>query len=761
MAKILLVTNEFSYKNYSITSLIFFFSTNHLLKKNNQFHLLVSKITKKDTNKIYNISKIEFKTLFFFSNLKKIIKLINQYDIIHVHGVWAPIQILSIIISNFLNKITVIQPHGMYISEALKSQSSISYLVKVILIFFKKFFFRNQNKFIAITKQEKNSILEIFPSAEVNEIANPLPFPIISINRKILEKNFVFFGRINKIKNIHIIIDAFIEARLGSEWKLKIYGIPDDKNYKDHLNNKIKKLENIFLLDPVFNENKSKILTQSWCNIILSKSEVLSLSIIESIYYELPSLVSSEIDLKTLGASFVITKPKIQDVAKKIKEISYWDRNKRLQVGKELKISVEKKYKPNDIIYNYNLFYRSISEKSKYNKKISISLFEAMITSFVYCFNLLFPSLLVIISTFFSFESLAAELAIGSGLFLCLTQILSSNKRTLIISDNNLDLIDKTKIFRVLISIIFFLLLILIYYFFNLFDNINLIILVSTIIILQWIFEMDLARSEVQNNFVFLLISSILSLFYILLSILILWAGNLLLFKILLLLIITNLLIVIFFYNNIFSFVKLRYLSYKTLFSNFLSLSFLSSLAIISSIYGWRLIIYYFTAKKIAAIFFSCFALASFPGTFLNSILGPILIKNKLSIKIENKVRNFLMVLFVFFLIISFFIFRKMSIEIFDLNLFSLFTLFLSLAGSIMMTVSMYYRILMLEFYEMRNKIFLYDIIYSIFLTNLVPLLYFSGGYFLISFSFFLGSFFSILIYYKLFIDFKNNHNFK
>ena len=86
-------------------------------------------------------------------------------------------------------------------------------------------------------------------------------------------------------------IEAFDGANLPANWKLNIYGIRDDENYYSQLIELITNKDNIFIKEPVFGKEKLKILSSSWANILLSKSEVLSLSVLESAALELPSLV--------------------------------------------------------------------------------------------------------------------------------------------------------------------------------------------------------------------------------------------------------------------------------------------------------------------------------------------------------------------------------------------------------------------------------------------------------------------------------------
>ena len=102
--KILHITSELTKKNFSIASLILFIS-DHLNKKfSYHYSILSSKIEKILFNN-NNIKTIEFSRWFsIFFKFRALLDQISRYDIIHIHGIWAPIQIFSIIICNFTRK---------------------------------------------------------------------------------------------------------------------------------------------------------------------------------------------------------------------------------------------------------------------------------------------------------------------------------------------------------------------------------------------------------------------------------------------------------------------------------------------------------------------------------------------------------------------------------------------------------------------------------------------------------------------------------
>ena len=139
-------------------------------------------------------------------------------------------------------------------------------------------------------------------------------------------KKIVYFGRIHPHKNLELVIDSFVNSNITNEWQLEIYGIRDDENYYDKLKKKIHNYSNINIKDPIFGEKKQKVMKESWLNILVSKSEVLSLSILESGLFGLPSLVNEDIEIKKgLEKTIIFTKLSTNDISKKIEEILQWN----------------------------------------------------------------------------------------------------------------------------------------------------------------------------------------------------------------------------------------------------------------------------------------------------------------------------------------------------------------------------------------------------------------------------------------------------
>ena len=178
--KVLHITNELTKKNFSIASLICFIS-NHLYKSYKfDYSILTSKAERDlfDDKKINTIELTTWISIFF--KIKNLSKKIFNFDVVHIHGIWAPIQILSILVCNLKYKKYVIHPHGMLLDEALRSTGYFKFVYKKIFLFFFKYLITDKTFFVSITDQEKNAIKKFFPNSKISNIYNPIPFEKIT-----------------------------------------------------------------------------------------------------------------------------------------------------------------------------------------------------------------------------------------------------------------------------------------------------------------------------------------------------------------------------------------------------------------------------------------------------------------------------------------------------------------------------------------------------------------------------------------------------
>lgn len=384
--------------------------------------------------------------------------------------------------------------------------------------------------------------------------------------------------------------------------------------------------------------------------------------------------------------------------------------------------------KKNNLIFFFSIF--------KSNQKIELQ-------SICYGFNIFFPSLILIFYSLHSEYIMAAEIGIVSIVAQTLTQIFSSNARSIIIYKKNFNLIKSFYFFR--LFLVFPILLILYFIIFkNNFLNSIFLFYLSGIILSQWIFELQLLKHEIKKTFKIFYIYSFVS-FLFLFTLLIFFIAKLETSYVLLSYLIF--LISYLCYEYIFvSFKKINYINLINFFIQSLSSSaFLSSFSITIANLIWRATTIFFCGKILAGIYFSSFAIGSLPGTLFNNTFGPSIIKNKIKLNFFYYYFQF-----IFFLIALFFLFISMKSgnNIFSDSLSTqFFTIGISMIGSYFMVKAMISRQKKIQNKKNNNFVFRVDILYALIVAIIVPILYFVGSKILVSLSFLVSSLIAWMIF--------------
>ena len=362
-----------------------------------------------------------------------------------------------------------------------------------------------------------------------------------------------------------------------------------------------------------------------------------------------------------------------------------------------------------------------------------------------------FATFILLIFVFKNDLNDATNLAIISAFTILLTKVFSINLRNIYIAKFDTKNLDNFILLRLTISSLIIISCFLFAYFYLSIINKKIYLLIL-IFIFQWILELSLVKFELNKktritNFlffinIFFLISILISVFYF----------NYLLFMEIL---IVNLVIILFFIlksidlsnleiNKIF-FKNLRLMFTKTINSN----SFLSSFSLNIANLLWRILVSYYVGKNTASIIFFFYALGSFPGTIFNVSFGPSMVRNKM--KKINLILFFLSYIILISPIIFLMYFKIDNYMILNSDLTYSFFLnisFFSLVGSLIMLYAMFFRQQKINnmptFY---NKVFLKDFYVSIGIIVIVPILYYIGGVYYLSLSYFFSAIISMIFY--------------
>ena len=747
MLKILHITNEITKKNFSISSLINFISDNG--NKKNFFKsevLCASTDSKKKTNLL--IHKVKWKNFLY---LRKIfLEIVSKYDVIHIHGMWAPIQLYSIILSMIYSKKTIIHPHGMLLKPAINDHGFFKKINKRIFLFLLKILIYNQKNiiFVAITNQEFKEIKKLFSGIKVELIQNNIPFENFNLKENRLNnynKTFVFFGRIHPHKNIIQMMKLFINTGLFKNgWSLEIYGIPDDQNYLKKIEQFKSNYPQIKILNPVFGIKKANIINKSWANILISKSEVLSFSVLESGIYGLPSIITTNIEtLKDDYASQKVANNP-HKIMNKIQEISSWSENHRKNVGEKTS-NFFNKYKfisDRNFLDNLKHTYKDIYKRKIQNRGRSSENFY--IASMVHSLNVFMPNIILLFS-FFTFKSeIAAEIGLTNIIFITLTQMLSGNIRLIAIRKRNIYTLQNNLIFRILLGALFLVFYVYLSSYFSVFEYYKTTFIISCLIVLLWCSELVLSIYEIKRSIGKLVIILIFYLVFLIFIFFSFFHENLQLVQFILSILCIALLIFCFFGVNFKNFQLLNFSLYKSLSSDFLK--YVSSLSLTLSSFCWRFYLYFTYPKEVSGTIFIAFAICSFPGTFFNNVLGPNFFYNKISINL--KIKYLFMLIFILLVLYNIIDLRNINLNSISENELFYHIIKISSIGSFLMFYGMYIRQdLVFRKKISLNNLFYKDILYGLILILVLPVLDIIGKINFLSYSYLVGSIFAVLIF--------------
>lgn len=769
MKRVLHVTEELSKKNYSISSLIFFLS-DYIEKKIDTTHtILTTNLQSEIFSPQHNVEVINLPLLKNFFKINEIIsKIIKNIDVIHIHGLWRWINFLSVFHCIVSGKVFYIHPHGMLLKAALRNKGHINFIIKRIVIFFYKIIINNKVNFISITDKESLSIQSYFNKSNLKFIPNPIPFNLGKNEDNEITKTFVFFGRLHPIKNLELMIESFKRSNLDKKWELHIYGIEDDDDYLQKLKNLIKNFENIKIKKPIFGDRKQKVLNSSWANILLSKSEVLSLSVLESASMELPSIVSEEIQIDQFTTNEgVSVKPNTEEISKKIIEISDWSLEERKQKGKRLKQFIEKKFSIDVIGDKYFEIYDSTEKKIDSKGFNFFYFFSKMIreysifnTSLAYIFNLMIPTFTMVALVISGNAILGAEVALIASLWLTLTQIFSNNIRAQAIAKNDSKFLNDNIIFRFILAFLAIFLIVgtdVTSILTKSTNNHNILELISITILFQWIFELVITSYEIKKKTLKIIFVNILNTLFILFLLFTIFILDLEILKFVFSIYLIFMALAIFMETQKKMILNMTNY-YRLILNNIRSVAFFSSFSIIFSSFVWRYLIFIFYPKEIAAIFFACFSVGSFPATIFNSSIGPSFVKQKT--KLSKNLKITISILFILTICVSIFSIINLNLDttlLTSKNSFTLHTLSFSIIGSFLMTYAMYLRQKKIQIdFKSRDKTFWLDTIYGSLITVILPILYFFNSVYYVSLTFFLASITGLTLY-GLFLRFRSN----
>lgn len=211
--------------------------------------------------------------------------------IIHVHGLWSLKTIIMVFALSNKSSFLVCSAHGMLSDYSFK----VGKLKKMLFYWiFQKKFLESCVFLISSSDMERSYLSHKFPDLRVKKIPNGVDIPDCTPHDLEIENGFLYFGRIDPVKNICMLIDAWkIATQEVPNIVLNIVGSGSQKyieycrQYADSL-----EIENINFYPEIPFRNRYAVYNSSVTTILPSKTENFGLVVAESLISRVPVIVS-------------------------------------------------------------------------------------------------------------------------------------------------------------------------------------------------------------------------------------------------------------------------------------------------------------------------------------------------------------------------------------------------------------------------------------------------------------------------------------
>ncbi len=228
--------------------------------------------------------------------------LIAKSDIVHVHGIWSPLLLITALLAIRHKTKLVVAPRGMLDPWSL-SQKSLKKRLALELIWKRAL---NRATFLhALNSDEMKLIaplklecpIKIFPNGvSTGQDIKPEQMPSVFRENQTLTKDpfILFMGRVHFKKGVDLLIPAFKKLlQKNLNVNLVIAG-PDDGHLKEMEN--LAQRENvqgkIFFIGPAYGPEKRWLYKNATLFCLPSRQEGFSMSITEALSYGLPVVIT-------------------------------------------------------------------------------------------------------------------------------------------------------------------------------------------------------------------------------------------------------------------------------------------------------------------------------------------------------------------------------------------------------------------------------------------------------------------------------------
>lgn len=268
--------------------------------------------TKNEINQVFERTKIDLTKVLVMpwyigvSVIKFFFKSKNNFDIIHQHGIFVPLSILTIFFRRW-SKI-IINPHGYLEPDKLKVSKIKK---KIVLYLYENYNLKKANCIIACSKKEAISLRNYGLKQPIGIIPNGIDnsmleskiskTEIISFKKKYNinpdKRVLLFFARIHPWKGLSLFLKVIFDLQnefRENNWIFLVAGT-NELNHKDELTTYIDKkniADIVKIIEPQYDKNRIITFDIASCFVLPSKGENFGISVIEALSRSVPVITT-------------------------------------------------------------------------------------------------------------------------------------------------------------------------------------------------------------------------------------------------------------------------------------------------------------------------------------------------------------------------------------------------------------------------------------------------------------------------------------
>ena len=347
----------------------------------------------KDFQKL-NILAVNKNILSFFKAAFLLFKNKGNDLVVHQHGIFLPISILSIISTR--NAKTIINPHGYLEPEKMKVSS---FKKRIVLALYERRNLRKSKCLVACSKKEAISLREFGLKQPIAIVPNGIDANFIAhsldnkkeIKNIFREKNnidtdkkiLLFLSRIHPFKGLEVFLKSIFIIRddfRKNNWIFMIAGT-DELNHEAELKDFVKEKEIqdiVMFVGPKFGKNKEEILDSADCFVLPSKGENFGIVVTEAMARGLPVITTKSTPWAALNQNncgWCIERDEKEFILT-LKELFVTEDSKLLEMGKNGVRLVKNEYTWEKINSQFQNIYKWVSNDFEEKYKNGFELYK-------------------------------------------------------------------------------------------------------------------------------------------------------------------------------------------------------------------------------------------------------------------------------------------------------------------------------------------------------------------------------------------------